>query len=94
MRNGVPKSKSSYATSEYSDEALDALYGLPESWLNFVNASDISEMDTKIQSAIWELVTTEVDYIHAIQTVTDVSAAMLFSYEILNLECYEGNDVD
>lgn len=38
-----------------------------------MNACDISESDMKIQSAIWELVTTEVDYIHAIQTVTDVS---------------------
>lgn len=73
MRIGVPKSKSSYINSEYSDEALDALYNLPQSWQDFVNACDISEIDTKIQSAIWELVTTEVDYIHAIQTVTDVS---------------------
>jgi hypothetical protein len=31
------------------------------------------ETETKIQSAIWELVTTEVDYIHALQTVRDVS---------------------
>lgn len=73
MKSGVPKSKSSYINSEYSDEALDALYGLPQSWRDFVNACDITETDTKIQSAIWELVTTEVDYIHAIQTVTDVS---------------------
>lgn len=34
----------------------------------------MTEIDTTIQSAIWELVTTEVDYIHALQTVTDVSA--------------------
>lgn len=73
MRNGVPKSKSSFITAEYSDEALDALYDLPESWQNFVSACEISEVDRKIQSAIWELVTTEVDYIHAIQTVSDVS---------------------
>ena len=74
MRNGVPKSKSSYIISElHSEEALDALYDLPQSWRDFVNACDISETDMKIQSAIWELVTTEVDYIHAIQTVTDVS---------------------
>jgi pleckstrin homology domain-containing family G member 5 len=73
MRNGVPKSKSSYIDSEYSVEALDALLDLPPSFRDFVNACDISETDTKIQSAIWELVTTEVDYIHAIQTVTDVS---------------------
>jgi pleckstrin homology domain-containing family G member 5 len=72
MRNGVPKSKSSYINSEYSIEALNALYDLPHSWREFVSG-DISETDTKIQSAIWELVTTEVDYIHAINTVTDVS---------------------
>lgn len=72
-KNGVPKSKSSFINSEYSDEALEALYDLPSSWRDFVNPCDISETDTKIQSAIWELVTTEVDYIHAIQTVTDVS---------------------
>jgi pleckstrin domain-containing family G protein 5 len=73
-KNGVPKSKSSYINAEYSEEALGELYDLPASWRDFVNACDISEIDTKIQSAIWELVTTEVDYIHAIQTVTDVSA--------------------
>ncbi len=33
----------------------------------------MSDNEIKIQSAIWELVTTEVDYIHALQTVTDVS---------------------
>lgn len=80
MRNGVPKSKSSYINSEYSEEALDALYVLPQSWRDFVNACDISETDTKIQSAIWELVTTEVDYIHAIQTVTDVSRELLLYF--------------
>jgi pleckstrin domain-containing family G protein 5 len=74
-KNGVPKSKSSYLNSsdDYTDEALLALLEFPVSWRDFVNACDISESDTKIQSAIWELVTTEVDYIHAIQTVTDVS---------------------
>lgn len=33
----------------------------------------VTETETKIQSAIWELVTTEIDYIHALKTVTDVS---------------------
>lgn len=74
MKNGVPKSKSSYINSEYSDEALDALYGLPQSWRDFVNACDITDSDNRLQSAIWELVSTEAKYIHAIQTVTDVSA--------------------
>lgn len=71
MINGVP-SRSSYTGSEYSVEAINALYGLSKSWKDFINARDISEADTKIQSAIWEMVTTEVDYIHAIQTVTNV----------------------
>ncbi|CRL03588.1 CLUMA_CG016274, isoform B [Clunio marinus] len=77
MRSGVPKSKSSYINSEYSDEALDALYGLPQSWRDFVNANEMTELDMKIQSAIWELVTTEVDYIHALQTVTDLFLSCL-----------------
>lgn len=33
----------------------------------------MKEHEIKIQSAIWELVTTEVDYIHALQTVTEVN---------------------
>lgn len=72
MKNGVPKSKSSYVNFDYSDEALSALYGLPQSWQEFV-ASGISETDTKIQSAIWELVTTEVDYLNCMMTVTEVN---------------------
>lgn len=38
----------------------------------------MSEAETKIQSAIWELVTTEVYYILALQTVTDVSTGIFF----------------
>lgn len=85
MRNGVPKSKSCYISSEYSVEALDALYDLPHSWQDFVNACDISDTDTKIQSAIWELVTTEVDYIHTIQTVTDVSREFFSTFLLCEL---------
>lgn len=72
-KHGVPKTKSSFYHTEYSDEAMNALNEMPSSWRDFVKVTDILEIDTKIQSAIWELVTTEVDYIHAIQTVTDVS---------------------
>lgn len=73
MKNGVPKSNASHIINfEYSD-ALETLDGLPQSWNDFINASEMTDTDSKIQSAIWELVTTEVDYIYAIQTVTDVS---------------------
>lgn len=41
--------------------------------MEFVCFPNMSDNEIKIQSAIWELVTTEVDYIHALQTVTDVS---------------------
>lgn len=41
--------------------------------MEFVSHPNMSDNEIKIQSAIWELVTTEVDYIHALQTVTDVS---------------------
>jgi hypothetical protein len=67
-----------------------------------VNACDISETDTKIQSAIWELVTTEVDYIHAIQTVTDVSIVVIYSFStcavnesfcLVSQLLIEGNDM-
>lgn len=44
------------------------------------NLSGMTETETKIQSAIWELVTTEIDYIHALKTVTDVSMQMYFIF--------------
>jgi pleckstrin homology domain-containing family G member 5 len=62
---------------------MNALNEMPSSWRDFVKVTDILETDTKIQSAIWELVTTEVDYIHAIQTVTDVS--IIYSENCSNL---------
>jgi pleckstrin domain-containing family G protein 5 len=72
MKNGVPKSKSSHINPEYT-EALEGLQNISGSWNEFINSENMPENEMKIQSAIWELVTTEVDYIFAIQTVTDVS---------------------
>lgn len=43
----------------------------------------MSVNEVKIQTAIWELVTTEVDYIHALQTVTDVSNLGLLTVSIV-----------
>lgn len=80
MKNGVPKSKSSHINPEYI-EALEGLDTLPSSWTDFVNSADMTENETKIQSAIWELVSTEVDYIFAIQTVTDVSSKFFFLFQ-------------
>lgn len=71
---GVPQTDSIYSF-EHIDlvPALDYLENIHSSWMEFVCFPNMSDNEIKIQSAIWELVTTEVDYIHALQTVTDVS---------------------
>lgn len=76
---GIPKltsSASNFDKPEYL-EALEGLKNLPQSWTDIVNYNGMSETETKIQSAIWELVTTEVYYILALQTVTDLFLACL-----------------
>jgi len=57
--------------------SLAYLQDMHKSWRDFVASESMSETEIKIQTAIWELVTTEVYYIHALQTVTDVSACSL-----------------
>lgn len=73
-KNGVPQSKA-FSSFEHSDfvSSLHYLNSIHGSWKEFVNVSNMKEHEIKIQSAIWELVTTEVDYIHALQTVTEVN---------------------
>lgn len=78
-RTTVPKPKSTLNITqlEYS-EALSYLEIVKNTtWINFVDRSSISETETKIQSAIWELVSTEAAYISAIQTVDNVSFMFL-----------------
>lgn len=77
-RNGVPQARRSYEFAFDNDEvvsAIDYLENIHGSWKEFINVDTMSDNEIKIQSAIWELVTTEIDYIHALQTVTDVSLA-------------------
>lgn len=73
-KNGVPQSKifSSFEHSEFVS-SLHYLNNMHGSWTEIVNVTNMKEHEIKIQSAIWELVTTEVDYIHALQTVTEVN---------------------
>lgn len=73
-KSGVPQSCSIYCFDHIDLlPALDYLENIHSSWTDFVYYPDMTDNENKIQSAIWELVTTEVDYIHALQTVTDVS---------------------
>ncbi|XP_049540185.1 uncharacterized protein LOC125954159 isoform X2 [Anopheles darlingi] len=83
----IPKSTSSssnFNNPEYVD-ALVGLRNLPQCWTEIVNSAGMSEAETKIQSAIWELVTTEVYYILALQTVTDLFLACLEDLQLQNI---------
>ncbi|KFB41695.1 AGAP010473-PA-like protein [Anopheles sinensis] len=83
----IPKSTSSssnFNNPEYVD-ALIGLRNLPQCWTEIVNCAGMSEAETKIQSAIWELVTTEVYYILALQTVTDLFLACLEDIQSQNI---------
>lgn len=88
-KNGVPQLKSSSFSFDHADlpSALDYLENIHSTWKDFVCYSNMTDNEIKIQSAIWELVTTEVDYIHALQTVTDVSIihCTLCIYELLHI---------
>ncbi|XP_037938979.1 uncharacterized protein LOC119672089 isoform X2 [Teleopsis dalmanni] len=77
-KNGVPqKSAALNFDHAHFDEALEYLDNMHKSWRDFVDSEAMSEIETRIQTAIWELVTTEVYYIHALQTVTDLFLACL-----------------
>lgn len=72
-RNGVPQFQQGFTFNHHNlASALDYLSNSHSSWTAFVNCAGMTDAETKIQSAIWELVTTEIFYIHALQTVTDV----------------------
>lgn len=55
------------------DNAIEYLDNMHKSWMDIVESAGMNDSEMRIQTAIWELVTTEVDYIHCLQTVTDVS---------------------
>lgn len=80
-RDGVPKpittlTRTAFEKNEH-ESALRYLTNVHKSWREIVNSDLMSEHEFKIQNAIWELVTTEVDYIHCLKTVTDVSESDL-----------------
>lgn len=80
-RNGVPQFQQGFTFNHHNlAAALEYLSNSHSSWTAFVNCTGMSDAETKIQSAIWELVTTEIYYIHALQTVTDVSGPGSFPF--------------
>ncbi|EDX11182.1 GD12217 [Drosophila simulans] len=61
-KNGVPQRADSM-NFDHPDlvNSLAYLQGMHKSWRDFVNSDSMSESEVKIQTAIWELVTTEVN---------------------------------
>ncbi|XP_036326271.1 uncharacterized protein LOC118739191 isoform X3 [Rhagoletis pomonella] len=77
-KNGVPQKTASLNFDHPDfDAALEYLDNMHKSWKDIVDSTDMNDNETRIQTAIWELVTTEVYYIHALQTVTDLFLACL-----------------
>lgn len=72
-RTGIPeKSSRDFFNNPDHKEAMAYLDTIEGSWKDFVNCEGMSNNEIKIQTAIWELVTTECDYIHILLTLTDV----------------------
>ncbi|SPP84700.1 blast:Pleckstrin homology domain-containing family G member 5 [Drosophila guanche] len=77
-RNGVPQRAEGLSFEHPDlDNSLAYLQNMHKSWRDFVESDGMAESEVKIQTAIWELVTTEVYYIHALQTVTELFLACL-----------------
>ncbi|XP_061390072.1 mucin-3B-like, partial [Musca vetustissima] len=82
-KNGVPQRTPATLNFDHPDldNAIEYLDKMHKSWTDFVECSSMNDAEMRIQTAIWELVTTEVDYIHCLQTVTDLFLACLESVQ-------------
>ncbi|XP_054270419.1 pleckstrin homology domain-containing family G member 5-like isoform X2 [Macrosteles quadrilineatus] len=70
-----------------ADEDLEeALYNLEEDWRDIVdNAASLPERVQQQQTAVWELVHTEVAYIHTLKVVTDLFLSCLTNLQAANI---------
>ncbi|XP_046807338.1 pleckstrin homology domain-containing family G member 5 [Lucilia cuprina] len=82
-KNGVPQKTPATLSFDHPDlvNAIDYLDNRHKSWMDIVESGSMNDSEMRIQTAIWELVTTEVDYIHCLQTVTDLFLACLESVQ-------------
>ncbi|XP_050334636.1 uncharacterized protein LOC126762146 isoform X1 [Bactrocera neohumeralis] len=85
-KNGVPQKRASVNFDHPDfDAALAYLDNMHKSWKDIVDSTAMNDSEMRIQTAIWELVTTEVYYIHALQTVTDLFLACLEAVQLERL---------
>ncbi|KAM7358764.1 uncharacterized protein ACRADG_003612 isoform 6-T6 [Cochliomyia hominivorax] len=78
-KNGVPQKTPATLRFDHPEliNAIEYLDNRHKSWMDIVESGGMNDSEMRIQTAIWELVTTEVDYIHCLQTVTDLFLACL-----------------
>ncbi|KAG8295360.1 Pleckstrin y domain containing, G (with RhoGef domain) member [Homalodisca vitripennis] len=70
-----------------ADEDLEeALYNLEEDWRDVVdNSSSLPERVQQQQTAVWELIHTEVAYIHTLKVVTDLFLSCMMNLQAANI---------
>ncbi|CAG9814235.1 unnamed protein product, partial [Phaedon cochleariae] len=66
-------------------ESIDALYKLEDDWHDIIDYSDLNEKQQQQQTALWELIKTEVAYIKTLKVVTDLFLACLKDLQSKNL---------
>ena len=72
-RLGIPKLQH-ICPFEAEDEVEEGLFSLEEDWTDIVEHSDrLPERTISQQTALWELVETEVAYIRTLKVIQDVS---------------------
>ncbi|XP_065362388.1 rhoGEF domain-containing protein gxcJ-like isoform X2 [Calliphora vicina] len=78
-KNGVPQKTPAILGFDHPEleNAINYLDNRHKTWMDIVESGSMNDSEMRIQTAIWELVTTEVDYIHCLQTVTDLFLACL-----------------
>ncbi|XP_014280646.1 pleckstrin homology domain-containing family G member 5 isoform X3 [Halyomorpha halys] len=78
---GIPQVK-----RHHDEDIEESLYKLEDDWKEIVSKKRVvSDIECQQQAAIWELVQTEVAYIHTLKLVTDLFLACLISLQKVNL---------
>ncbi|XP_065215741.1 pleckstrin homology domain-containing family G member 5 isoform X2 [Planococcus citri] len=79
-KHGIPQLHS------VDEDLEEALYNLEDDWRDIVSDStSLAERQQQQQTAIWELVETEVTYIHTLRVLTDLFLACLCNLQSNNL---------
>ncbi|CAG9855895.1 unnamed protein product [Phyllotreta striolata] len=66
-------------------ESIDALYKIEDDWREIIEYNDLNEKQQQQQTALWELIKTEIAYIKTLKVVTDLFLACLKDLQSKNL---------